>query len=288
MRHAFSLCVVLVLPFCRIALAATLIAPRGLRRRSPSLVAERASTRDLLPADAGIRREPRAVGRRLPLQDPRRGDDGVRREERLDLHLIEERKERPTDPDSSPIVGQGDPGVRLERGVSRSGCDFVGSAGAERVVPGARSSGVHNYFLGNDPARWRTDLPLYEGVRLSNVWPGVDVGVRIEHGHFEYDVFVEPGADLSQVAFDVEGAEGLRLAADGDAPHRNAARTGSPDRVRRLGRSWTTAGESRCVRLRHPRREALRVRGSRPWITERPLVIDPGLIYATYLGGGNR
>ena len=198
---------------------------------------------------------------------------------------IEERKERPTKPDSEPMSGKGTPEFDSTRGVAVR-MRPVGSSGAEKVVPGGRSSGVHNYFLGNDPARWRTDLPLYEGVRLSNVWAGVDVGVRIEHGHFEYDVFVEPGADLSQVAFDVEGAEGLRLAADGELLIETP-----------LGSVRQTAPKSWQI-LDDGRRETVRcdyvILGEKRFgfsvpdhDAERALVIDPGLIYSTYLGGTN-
>ncbi len=32
-----------------------------------------------------------------------------------------------------------------------------------------------NYFLGNDPVKWRTDVPNYSGIIMREVYPGVDV-----------------------------------------------------------------------------------------------------------------
>jgi hypothetical protein len=197
---------------------------------------------------------------------------------------LEERRKKPKDPkDLMAMGGPGMPEWELVRGVAVR-MRFVGSPGAAKVIPGTRSSGVHNYFLGNDPARWRTEIPLCEGLRLVGVWPGVDIGLRFETGHLEYDVFVEPGADLAQVVVEVEGADGLRLDADGTpvietplGPIRQTA-----------PRTWQIAEHGRkepvacSFVLLSGRRFGFSAPGRDP---ERPLVIDPGLLYATYLGG---
>ncbi len=35
--------------------------------------------------------------------------------------------------------------------------------------------GKSNYFIGNDPRQWRTDVPAYAGVRYRGVYDGVDL-----------------------------------------------------------------------------------------------------------------
>ncbi|MGH7209619.1 MAG: SBBP repeat-containing protein, partial [Nitrospiraceae bacterium] len=35
--------------------------------------------------------------------------------------------------------------------------------------------GKVNYFIGDDPARWRTNIPTYARVRYRSVYPGVDL-----------------------------------------------------------------------------------------------------------------
>jgi hypothetical protein len=35
--------------------------------------------------------------------------------------------------------------------------------------------GKSNYFIGNDPAKWRTNVPNYAKVKLENVYPGNDL-----------------------------------------------------------------------------------------------------------------
>ena len=78
-----------------------------------------------------------------------------------------------------------------------------------------RMSGVHHYFLGNDPTRWRADVPRFARVVHRDLYPGVDLRSYAEDGHFEYDVELRPGANLAQVEVLVEGADGLHLEPDG-------------------------------------------------------------------------
>src|SRR5262245_51263967 len=83
---------------------------------------------------------------------------------------------------------------------------FVNGGRAEQIEPEQRSPGVHHYFLGADPGRWATNIPLWESVKLARAWPGVDVRCRVLDRHFEYDVLAGPGADLGQVVVEVTGA----------------------------------------------------------------------------------
>jgi hypothetical protein len=56
--------------------------------------------------------------------------------------------------------------------------------------------GKSNYLIGNDPNKWRTNVPTYGRVRYENVYPGVDlVYYGKQDGQLEYDFVVAPGAD---------------------------------------------------------------------------------------------
>jgi hypothetical protein len=63
-----------------------------------------------------------------------------------------------------------------------------------------RLPGVSNYYLGNDPKKWRTDVPHFARVLYHDVYPGIDL---IYHhnaeSRLEYDFLVEPGADPKQI-----------------------------------------------------------------------------------------
>jgi hypothetical protein len=76
--------------------------------------------------------------------------------------------------------------------------------------------GKVNYFIGNDPARWRTNLPTYAKVQYQEIYPGVDAVYYGAQRQLEFDFVVAPGADPSAITLGVEGADTLEVDAQGD------------------------------------------------------------------------
>ncbi len=76
-------------------------------------------------------------------------------------------------------------------------------------------SGRVNYFIGNDPNKWRTDIPTYSKVRYKKIYKGIDLVFYGNQRELEYDVVVGPEGDLSKVAFLVEGASKVRSIEEG-------------------------------------------------------------------------
>jgi Beta-propeller repeat len=90
------------------------------------------------------------------------------------------------------------------------------------AIPGARLEpleklpGISNYYLGNDPSKWRTNVPQYARLKRHDVYPGIDMVFYGSEGHLEYDCIVKPGADASRIRLTYEGVERLRLDSNGD------------------------------------------------------------------------
>ena len=64
--------------------------------------------------------------------------------------------------------------------------------------------GRTNYLVGNDPSKWRTNLPAYAKVHYANVYPGIDLdfhGSRSANGSLEFDFVVAPGANPNAITF---------------------------------------------------------------------------------------
>lgn len=82
-------------------------------------------------------------------------------------------------------------------------------AGARRDAKkaGGDVSTITNYFLGNDPAKWRAGVPSYNTVRYTGVYPGIDVEYHARRGTLEYDFVVAPGADWRSIALKFDGAK---------------------------------------------------------------------------------
>jgi len=71
--------------------------------------------------------------------------------------------------------------------------------------------GKSNYFIGNDPGEWRTDIPNYSSVRYRGVYPGIDVVYYGNQRRIEYDFVVSPRSDPSQIRLAFEGAEEIAI-----------------------------------------------------------------------------
>ena len=89
-------------------------------------------------------------------------------------------------------------------------------AGALAISPraGREASGRVGYFKG-DSSQWRADLPMIEEVELGQVYPGINLGLRAHGSSVEKVFTVAPGADPGQIIVELEGAEGIEVAADG-------------------------------------------------------------------------
>jgi len=81
---------------------------------------------------------------------------------------------------------------------------LVGAKPSAAVVGAGELPGKVNYFIGNNPKKWRTNVPTYARVRYRNVYPGVDLEYYgNQGGQLEYDFIVAPGADPSAITLDV-------------------------------------------------------------------------------------
>jgi hypothetical protein len=82
-------------------------------------------------------------------------------------------------------------------------------AGADRNVEPKGTDilpGVHNYYIGDDPAKWRVDVRQFRQVLYSNIYPGIDLRSYSSLGELEFDFDVKPGADCSDIALRISGA----------------------------------------------------------------------------------
>lgn len=79
-----------------------------------------------------------------------------------------------------------------------------------------RSPAYHNYFIGNDPAKWAGEVPLHGEVVYEGLWPGIDMRMYGVEGSMKYDLVIAPGADPAAIAFAYDGVDGLRTGPGGD------------------------------------------------------------------------
>ncbi len=81
------------------------------------------------------------------------------------------------------------------------------------AVPEAdKSLGLYNnYFVGTDSSKWRTGCKVFNGLTFKNVYKNVDVRYYSDNGNLKYDLVIKPGADISKIALQFAGLDGLEL-----------------------------------------------------------------------------
>ncbi len=208
-------------------------------------------------------------------------------------------------PRFEPNRGQSEPGVRFQSRLRGYSAEFLEGevrlrlAGAGRIVrmafegalaPAAiegvgRLPSAAHYILGNRPEGWLWAVPQYRALVYRGLYPGVDVLFYGAGGALEYDLRLAPGADPSAVRLRFAGADRLRLTPHGDLE----ILAGGRRLLQKKPLAYQPEGGRRrpieCrYRLLAGDRVALAPLRYDP---RRPLVIDPVLIYATYLGAGS-
>jgi hypothetical protein len=146
-------------------------------------------------------------------------------------------------------------------------------------------AGTSNYFIGTDPKKWRTSVPTFAKVRYEGIYSGIDLVYYGSQRQLEYDFIVAPGADPHRIAFDVEGAQGIRQDAQGDL----IFRMGEEEiRWRKPVVYQKKNGARQLVAARYAVANNSRVTFElAKHDASRALYIDP-LIYSTYLGGSGQ
>jgi len=162
---------------------------------------------------------------------------------------------------------------------------LAGANAESQVTAADRLPGISNYFLGNNPENWHTNVPQYSRVAYKNVYPGVDLAFYGVQSKMEFDFIVAPGSNPARIAFAFSGAENVSTDATGNLVVSSAA-------------GDVVLHKPVAYQLKHGVRQPVEARfvmkadhevsfdlGS--YDRSRELVIDPtvSVAFSTYLGG---
>ena len=155
--------------------------------------------------------------------------------------------------------------------------------------PSSAAPAVHNsggkahYFIGDDPKKWIKGLPLYGSVLYPDVYPGVDFIFQNNNGRLGYRIELDHGDAVHEIALRFSGHDAIRLNAQGEIEISTA-----------VGRAtWTAPNafwETAQGLIRADASYAIRNDGSVGFeiegpIRPDPLIIDPDLVFSTFIGG---
>ena len=162
---------------------------------------------------------------------------------------------------------------------------------ADEALPGKA-----NYFIGNDPKRWHTNIPSYGKVKYDGVYPGVDLVYYGNQAQLEYDFVVAPSASPNRIRLGISGDEISPQGSRSSAPiamhvdtNGDLVVTTTTREVRYqkpVAYQLAADGQKQLVAARFVLKSKNQVGFDVPsYDRSRALVIDPTLVYATYIAG---
>ena len=158
---------------------------------------------------------------------------------------------------------------------------FIGANPNASLFGEQKLPGVSNYLIGSDRTRWLTNIPNFAQVQYRGIYPGVDLLYYGNQRHLEYDFRVAPHANPNNIRFSISGAH-PKLAANGDlllvtkagnvAWRKPVAYQMVDGQKREIPCSYSIAGNEIRFALA-------------AYDPNRELVIDPPLVWGSFLGG---
>jgi hypothetical protein len=162
---------------------------------------------------------------------------------------------------------------------------FAGANPTPKVVGREPLPGHVNYLIGKDPSRWHTHVPTYGKIAYEGVYPGVDLVYYGNHNQLEYDFVVAPGADPSNIKLSFKGADKIEVnsmgelvlhAMNGDIHMHKPVIYQQIGGIRKPVNGSYVLKDGQMVGFQVAAYDAAY-----------PLIIDPVLVYSTYLGGSD-
>ncbi len=161
---------------------------------------------------------------------------------------------------------------------------FEGSSATTTIQGEQRLKASVNFLIGSQQEQWKTGLPVYEKIRYRNLYSGIDLTYGASGHRIKSEFLVAPGADPNRIRVEYAGADQLSIEPDGDLVVREGKaelREQAP-----LIYQHARSGERLAIPGRYVLLDSHTVGFAiGEYDRSLPLVIDPVLSYATYLGG---
>lgn len=140
-----------------------------------------------------------------------------------------------------------------------------------------------NYFLGSDPSKWATNVPNYKTLRYTNLYNSIDLKYYSFNSKIKYDYIVNPGGTVSDIQMVYDGIQTFELTGDGKLSITSKYASFTED----IPVAYQDINGKRIeVKVAYRVINDHTVGFAAAKYDERyPLIIDPALIYSTFVGG---
>jgi hypothetical protein len=160
--------------------------------------------------------------------------------------------------------------------------NIVGIDPHPEVLGSEERSGITSYFSGSDPKQWHTCVPQFAKVIYRHAYPGIDLVFEIRNGRLEYDFLIAPHANPNLIRVNVEGGA-LHRTATGDVLVRFGQHHDFTLKKPDAYQPGHDGHENQITQVRYSLRGRDMAFALSNYNHDLPLVIDPALIFSTYL-----
>ena len=158
---------------------------------------------------------------------------------------------------------------------------FPGSSPNKYWSSSGPSEMSFNYYLGNNPEKWKSGLKGYQSIQCNGLWDGIDMNYKIQNGRLKYEFYVGPDADFSQIKIAYTGLDKMLL-----KKGNLYLSTSVGDIIEMAPVAWQIVGGKKILR-----KCRYKITGNqlsflldKDYDKSYPLVIDPEIIFSTYSG----
>lgn len=149
------------------------------------------------------------------------------------------------------------------------------------IVTNIKSSHYSNYFIGNDPDNWASDVFSYGEITYKNLYNNIDLVYYGHYGQLKYDLIVQPDGSPEDIKISYKGVDGLTL--------KNGhlmIKTSMGDVIEQSPYAYQIINGNKEEIGCHYKLTDGKLTFSLPdgYIKNIPLIIDPVLTFATYSG----
>jgi gliding motility-associated-like protein len=160
--------------------------------------------------------------------------------------------------------------------------EFINANPLVKISAENKSTAYSNYFHGNNPASWASEVYSFQNVYYTGIYTGINLHAYDQKNYFKYDFTVSPGTDPSIIKMKITGADQLFI-----SNNKLFIKTSVGDIVENIPYTYQNInGQTTEVECKyHLENEILSFDFPNGFDANFPLVIDPVLIAATYSGG---
>ena len=139
-----------------------------------------------------------------------------------------------------------------------------------------------NYYIGNDPSHWASDVRSYAAVSYPDIYPNIDLVYHVDRGAVKYDYWVRPGGDPNDISTTITGGTRINVRNGNLIVETSVGEYGELKPFAYQTDEYGAVQEIPCeFRLKG---ETVSFRFPEGYDHERLLVIDPEIAFSSYVG----